>query len=214
MWGEYLPTYTELRLELKIIQQNEEMGRAFGQWYKMRQDLHIYECLNQQHVDALANFLKPYKKILEVGAGNGRLSHFLRERLPDASIVAIDNGSWEIEPLFSVEKMEIDEALEKYQPEIVISCWMPYQADWTPMFRACSSVQGYILIGETDGGCCGTETLWFGEDGENPGYEKDGFTRYDLDELSKWQLCRTDYHYDLDSDWRHSSTVFFKRGAE
>jgi hypothetical protein len=208
MWeAEYLPTYREVVEFCRNMQQGLSL-----EWYKLREEQHMYELHNRDYIDALAKILIPYKNILEVGAGDGRLSHFLRQRLPESKIVAIDNGSWKIEPAFSVETMEIDEALEKYKPDLVISCWMPYSADWTPLFRQCNSVRGYVLIGETDGGCCGCESLWFGQtEGEEPGYIKDGFVRHNLDELRKLQICRTDYYYDLDDDWRHSSTVLFLR---
>ena len=201
---EYLPTYSEV-IELC----KEKTKKSISNWFMYQDETHIYEYLNSDYIDALAKILAPYKRILEVGAGNGRLSHFLRQRLPNAFIVATDNGSWGIEPVFPVEKMEYTEALEKHKPEIVISCWMPYADDWTPEFRGCDSVKGYVLIGETDGGCCGREDLWFGSDGLEPGYERDGFIRHDLDELRLLQVCRSDYNV-LDK-WRHSSTVIFLR---
>lgn len=207
MWeAKYLPTY------LEVVEFCKSMKQGLSRdWYKLRKEQNIYEFHNRDYIDALAKALTPYRNILEVGAGDGRLSYFLRQRLPDSSIVAIDNGSWGIEPVFPVEKMEIDEALEKYKPDLVISCWMPYKDDWTPLFRACDSVKGYVLIGETDGGCCGNEELWFGAEGEAPGYIKDGFARQNLDELRRLQICRTDYYDDLDDDWRHSATVLFLR---
>jgi len=157
----------------------------------------------------MAEMLKDYRVVVEVGAGNGRLSHFLRERLPECNIIATDNGSWEIEPLYPVEQIDVAEALEKYKPEIVISCWMPYTHDWTPMFRASDGLIGYILIGETDGGCCGSDKTW-GFCEEKPEYEEDGFERIDLIELSRLQICRTDYFL-RDYEMLHSSTVFFKK---
>ena len=47
--------------------------------------------------------------------------------------------------------------MKKHSPDIVIFSWMPYQEDSSKDIRKFDSVQEYILIGETDGGCCGDE---------------------------------------------------------
>lgn len=208
--SEYLPTRAEV---LKFCQ-NSQLRHS--EWYKIRDEYRIYEILTQEYVSALAEILQPYKKILEVGAGDGRLSHFLRQRLPNAAIVAIDDYSWGIEPLFQVEKMGIKTGLNKYCPEIVVSSWMPYRVDWTIAFRKCHGLKGYILIGETEHGCCGRASVWRDK------YIQDGFARYDLNELQKLQICRTDYDIICGGEWQkldpendpgNSSTVFFKRAV-
>jgi hypothetical protein len=94
---------------------------------------------------------------------------------------------------------------------------MPYQEDWTKDIRMCDRVKEYILIGETDYGCCGDHWETWGkswpwgvddEGGEKiPPYEVDGFGRKDLDELSDLQVCRTD----SPGNYHHSKTVSFKR---
>lgn len=91
--------------------------------------------------------------VLEVGAGNGRLSHFLRRKLkaPSAStslgtfqVVATDSGGWKlkgadalsaVEDFVPVEKLGFEAALAKYNPDVVLVSWMPMGEDWTEVGR-------------------------------------------------------------------------------
>lgn len=78
--------------------------------------------------------------------------------------IAIDHGGWSIRKNATssdlgvdgyVEKLDYQKALLKYQPDLVLVSWMPMGEDWTRHIRNMKSVQEYILIGETDDGCCG-----------------------------------------------------------
>lgn len=192
----------------------------------------VFEFLNEEHVTALAGYFADRAKsrtadnplvILEVGAGNGRLSHMLRGKLeamvPDkVKIVATDSGDWGLKSDFQVEQLGHQEAMEKYQPEVVVFSWMPYQEDISKDFRSNESVQEYVLIGETDWGCCGDEwetwgLAWSrddeGEGDDTPLHKKDGFERVNLDDISDLQSCRTD----SPGEYHHSSTVSFRRKA-
>jgi len=87
---------------------------------------------------------------------------------------------------------------------------MPYREDFTEQVRGYDSVREYILIGETDGGCCGNEWKTWGYSFINekiPPHELNGFSRHNLDDLSKHQICRTD---EL-GNYFHSKTVSFRR---
>ena len=114
-----------------------------------------------------------------------------------------------------IEQLNHNEAIKKYQPEIIICSWMPYQKDFSKDFRSQKSVKEYLLIGETDDGCCGDDWETWGcswrlnnkSKNQIPPYENDGFKRTDLDKLSALQSCRTDQP----GDYYHSKTVSFKR---
>jgi hypothetical protein len=205
----YLPNYKELLGACMKFHANSMNMRNTILWHAMigKEEAPIFELWNSDYIDGLADYLRSVNAhtIVEVGAGNGRLTHFLKKRLPGVRIFAIDDFSWKIKPVFRVGNMSISAALNKYRPDIVISSWMPYMHDWTPIFRGCSSVKEYILIGETDGGCCGSDDTWNTEN-----HKRDGFARRNLDHLSVMQICRTDY-FDFDSDYRHSRTVAFYR---
>ncbi len=217
---------------------HKQITKAFTnrkQWnqFCFNEENPVFEFFNEEYLNAFADYfigkIQEYGineerplVILEIGAGNGRLSHFLRQKLEERApgqtkVVATDSGAWTLKSDFSVEQLKHDEAMEKYSPDIVVFSWMPYREDSSKDIRKFDSVQEYILIGETDGGCCGDhwETwgqFWSLNDDEIDGekivpYEADGFEREDLDDLSYLQICRTDNL----GDYFHSSTVSFKR---
>jgi len=234
-------TPEELRERLRdpnFLPTREQITKAFTNWeqwikFCFDEEKPVYEFLNEEYLNALADYfvgkIQEYGAseerplvILEIGAGNGRLSHFLQQKLEEKApgqtkVVATDSGAWTLKSDFPVEQLDHKKAIKKYRPDIVICSWMPYQKDWTKDIRMCDRVKEYILIGETDGGCCGDEWETWGqswsrdEDDEGgkkiPPYEVDGFGREDLDELSGLQVCRTDNP----GSYYHSRTVSFKR---
>lgn len=177
----------------------------------------VFEVFNRTHVNALAAYIVDtgYTSVLEVGAGDGRLAKYLSEAIHrvfrrrkekgahprQIRVMATDNGSWNIETVFPVERLDLVGALKKYDPELVIWCWMPI-GDWTYLIRRHPSVREYILIGEAEGGECGNADTW------NPAlFEADGFTRHDLEDISRYQLARND----TDPAHSRSRTVSFRR---
>lgn len=183
--------------------------------------------------------------ILDIGAGDGTLVHFLdmymsekvggqrqstaqtfktnrvQKTLRKPTIIAVDDGSWNIEPKAPVETLDYIEALEKFKPHksgakahqlILITSWMPMFVDWTQSFRD-YQVDEYILIGQKDNGNCGNNWLTWGnedylEDGNEAfaPYKKDGYYRKDLDDLSRLQFSR----FDTKSS-SFSATVSFRK---
>lgn len=191
----------------------------------------VFEVWTKEYIEALVSYLEENfgskhildrPRILEVGAGNGKLTYWLRHYLPEWDIIAIDDASWEWDggeeewenhgvmiDRDIVEEIDYKEALEKYcqdGPVIIICSWMPYEDDWTPDFRRYDDVSAYIMIGESWGGCCGSDSTW---------HDHPDFDQKDL-ELGD-QICRTD---SWTSDGRpndyyrclfHSNTVAFIR---
>ncbi|CAL8464710.1 g4245 [Coccomyxa elongata] len=150
-----------------------------------------YEVWTREYVTALAAYMWQRAEqlelerlvILEVGAGDGRLSAYLQVALaatcPAAGLCAIelrcsDNGSNVLHASSPfrdlVEMLPCEEALGKHRPAIVLCSWMPLGVDWTSSMRACPQVKEYILIGEADGGICGHPMLTWGGDtiGDDP----------------------------------------------
>lgn len=150
--------------------------------------------------------------VLDIGAGDGLLMHCLRDymerkvmglSLTDSrkgkqkrdnrasknnrqtvipKMVATDDMSWKIFAKAEVEKLSVEQALEKYttkastetssngttdetsneRPLVIVICsWMPMGQDWTSLFRK-AGVDEYILIGEADDGSCGDNWLTWG----------------------------------------------------
>ncbi|KAK9804894.1 hypothetical protein WJX72_010609 [[Myrmecia] bisecta] len=108
---------------------------------------------------------------------SAQLAKYLRDRhiWLDAAhtrtleIIASDNGSLGLHansPYRSEVILEAQEdALQTYQPHIVVSCWQPLGVDWTAGFRHTAAVLEYILIGEADDGICGHPWLTWGYTG-------------------------------------------------
>ena len=220
----YLPTHREID---RTFKSKDFISREWSDFCFDEQNP-VFEFLNEEFLNAFSDYLSQRAKelgaseeapitVLEVGAGNGRLTYFLQkkleERLPgQVKVVASDSGKWGIKTAFPVDVIEHKEALKKYKPKIVVFSWMPYGEDYTADMRAETSVEEYLLIGETDGGCCGNEwETWgssYGNDEEVPPYKADGFMRSDLEDLSSQQICRTDQP---SQGYYHSSTVSFER---
>ena len=191
--------------------------KGYGRLSTFAREFAVYEILHENLVQSLANLLSGELLVLEVGAGNGLLSKFLRDAGVNA--VATDNYSWKMKRRAPVRRMRYNTAVDHYNPSCVVCCWMPYGADWTPAFRACPSVQRYVLIGEGSGGCCGSDETWGGhvydeDTGEYQqvpgGFEKDGWSTY---EWPAANLCRTDYRSN-GGVCRHSSIQVFERPQE
>jgi len=224
----YLPTHKDVSQAF-----NSEDGFS-AEWFHFCSDREnpIFEFLNEEFINAFSVYLSSRIEslgasenspitILEVGAGNGRLSHFLRQKLEmlfpgKIKVIATDSGEWELKTSFPVETIGHKEALQKYQPQIVIFSWMPYEEDYTKDFRTTQSVDEYILIGETDGGCCGHNWETWGyawsfdeekEEEKIAPYVADGFERKNIDDVSVHQICRTDQP----ENYYHSSTTSFRR---
>lgn len=234
----------KLREKLKdptYLPKHSEISRAFGSGVDRAKDFQkfcfdqqnpVFEFINTEFIDAFGDYLSERLEviratkdspinILEAGAGNGRLTHFLRQRIESklpgkARLIASDSGKWNLRPTFPVEVLDYDAAVKKYAPEIVVCSWMPYREDFSAAFRASKCVREYILIGETEGGCCGG--MWktwgkkdYSDDEEEikatPPYIEDGFEREDLENISKFQICRRDEP----GNYFHSGTVSFRR---
>lgn len=231
-------TPSELREKLRdpnFLPTRSDISRAFEsgkEWndFCENKEEPVFEFLNEEFITAFSNYLvqrvgglgapedSPIT-ILEVGAGNGRLAHFLQQKLEaklpgKVKVVAIDsNNEWSLKPAFPVEKIDHKTALQKYKPKIVIFSWMPTRDEVTTDFRATDSVEEYILIGEVDGGCSGDGWETWGkptslhEKNMVAPYIADGFEREDLDDISQYQIGRTD----KPRVYGNSQTVSFRR---
>jgi hypothetical protein len=108
-------------------------------------------------------------RVLEVGAGDGRLAHHLQAALraaappggaPAVELFATDSDARGLRggsPCGAlVEVAACDAALlARVAPHLVLACWHPFGCDWTACFRAAPSVREYVLVGEADDGICG-----------------------------------------------------------
>ena len=114
-----------------------------------------YEVFNADHIKALAEYMITRMaeldlsalNVVEVGAGDGRFSHFLRVALAKSSlsgaanvtITATDDNSRGLEQFYAVETCDAAEVMGRFKPDIVLVSWMELGQDWTSTFRACAS---------------------------------------------------------------------------
>ena len=86
------------------------------------------------------------RKALEIAAGDGTLSRFLRDE--GVAITATDDHSWEhaIDFPEDVEKRDAVSALEQHQPEVVICSWPPAGNGFEHRVFNTKSVELYVVI--------------------------------------------------------------------
>ncbi|HEX5364148.1 MAG TPA: hypothetical protein VFW59_07745 [Gallionella sp.] len=106
----------------------------------------IYCFYSQELVGELAEMIGT-RSCLEIGAGDGTLTRFLKNR--GAQVTASDNHGWDnaVDYPDWVVKLDACTALSHYQPEVVICSWPPAQNDFERCVFNTASVQLYIVIG-------------------------------------------------------------------
>ena len=171
-------------------------------------------------------------RVLEVGAGNGELGHYLRRALHarggtgNVSLVVCDSSSdpasRRVGRFGNVEPLDYREALELYKPHLVLASWMPMGVDWSQAFRRCPTVGEYVLLGEFYDGACGHNWKTWGNpafcnafcdgDGDAPSlppHATDGWSTEELPDVSRWMLSR--FASDEEGDVCHSAAIAFRR---
>ena len=120
-------------------------------WQKKRlmplvQPKGIYCFYSSALVDRLAEMLA-FGTVLEIGAGDGTLTRFLKNR--GVPITATDNYAWKHAITYPewVIKQDAREALSAYNPEAVICSWPPAQNEFERHVFSTPSVRLYIVIG-------------------------------------------------------------------
>lgn len=175
----YLPSVMELERIQKNIFAKYEMQQAVQKWQEFCwQYGQSFELITQELVTNLSQIIQSFDfggvekrvvKILELGAGNGRLTHFLKRALPDDEmkkergegkreelarknfqLKAVDNGEMQI---FSrIKGSEVSfaaawQAVQDYQPDIILVSQMPMVYQWRNQGQA--SCWSSDEIGET-----------------------------------------------------------------
>lgn len=193
-----MKTFEEIK---QMILKNEELlftdTKKFSHYYSNRP----YQYWNKEYIEQLSIAIKNLKlksTILEVCAGDGMLSKHLTDN--NIKIVATDDCSWaSVIQGDNVERYDAIKAIEKFKPELVIASWIPFQhsIDYQILL---TKVKHFIFIGETHGGCCGSDYIW-------DNYKNAGYTMTELDDVDRYNLCRTDDKFHIG----HSHTVLFSK---
>ena len=156
----YLPSIQELQTAFPLAESFPTRSTEFPwlnpNFTKTQFKLNNYQVYTQEFIASLGSYLlKRGLPVLEVGAGDGRLTYFLKQQCGDAvSIIATDIKDWEEKGQTNasqdVEKLGYLQAIEKYTtvPTLILSCWMNVDVNWTADFRAQPNLKEYILIGD------------------------------------------------------------------
>jgi hypothetical protein len=163
---------------------------AYGAFNAYCEDQDVYEFLTKEYVEELALHVLESSKallspggggpagskirskivILEAGAADGRLLHFLEQEMAQLDkqlsrrcvFQATDIAPSPRAAAFGVEPIDYRRALKRYQPEIVLCSWMPMGSDWTADFRREANLEEYLLVGQSDHGNCGDNWATWG----------------------------------------------------
>ncbi|MCR8453857.1 MAG: hypothetical protein NDP13_02590 [Crenarchaeota archaeon] len=138
-----LPSYWEVRYIILSL------GKR--RWLRFCSRFSLFNVETAEFVRALSDVLKYLPNLrLEVCAGSGKLSYWLKKFGVD--IIATDDYSWKLRrSRFNVEKLSIEEALEKYNPRTVLGSWIPANEKHGESILSFSSVEYFIDIGEGPG---------------------------------------------------------------
>jgi len=177
---------------------------AGASWLDYCEKHGIYHLCCDEFLDALAETiaaLKP-KSVLEICAGTGELGRGLRRR--GIPIAITDDGSWkDLQLPDDVERLTVQQALEKYNPDCVVGCWVPVDSNLDIAVLRHPSVRFYIYIGQYMNGMVGSDAMW----------QEAGWRASSLPELDKLSICRADY-FTVGSPPRlvqHGRCILFRR---
>lgn len=171
----------------------------------------VYQLPNTEFVHGLSNKIRDIepRTILEVGAGRGIVSKYIGNNL-NKKIILTDSYSWRNNDgrvknmeYTGVLKRSYIEAIEEFEPDLIIASWIPYNECWTKDFRKYPFVKGYILIGEGRGCATGSEEDWHTD-----------WNIQDWEDVDKYGICKTDHGFHMeDSMFRilHTNVTYFER---
>lgn len=118
-----------------------------------------YPLLMHQWIRELAEYLKG-KKVLEVMCGSGLLAYILKNTY-GIDITATDSNDWNKNVIeyddFEIIECDAEKAIEKFDFDIVLMCWPPYESDIAykviKKMRYKKPGKKLLMLGENYGGC-------------------------------------------------------------
>ncbi|EFK09961.1 conserved hypothetical protein [delta proteobacterium NaphS2] len=166
-WNEFiskgkLPSYEWLVNQIFIASELKDGRRDRHRYDRFEAPcnvLDIFQFLSQEFIKHVAESIERMnaQRIIEIGAGDGFLTFFLKRNI---NIHATDNFSRPfIKHQEHVEKIGHKEALEKYNPDLVVINWEEYEGTYSIDVLDYPSVKYMLWIGEPEG-CTGSDDLW------------------------------------------------------
>jgi hypothetical protein len=171
----------------------------------------VYQLPSTEFVHGLSDKIRDIgpRTILEVGAGRGIVSKYIGNNI-NKKIILTDSYSWwnnddhvKNMEYTGVLKRSYIEAIEEFEPDLVIASWIPYNECWTKDFRKYPFVNGYILIGEGRGCATGSEEDWHTD-----------WNMQKWEDVSKYGICKTDHGFHMGDSMfciLHTNVTYFER---
>lgn len=178
---EYLPSVSEI--EQFDFRSDKLSGKFLWNRLTDQPGYAKYEIFTREYVALLAQHLAGVAEhagktnedpleVIEVGAGNGRLAHFVTEILKANGVksvryTACEPGVWDNRrdfddspgTYYKTIPLYTGEAITRFKPDLILTSWMPPATDWTPDFRK-ANVKEYILIGIPHDEITGSPESW------------------------------------------------------
>lgn len=173
----------------------EERGPGWLVWCEREG---VYQVPVLEWLDTLAEVARSLGAVrpLEVGAGDGATGRALRARgLP--LILSDPAGTG------AVQRMDARDALVRHRPDLVFSCWLPFDSGVDAIILADPGVRWYLAVVQAGPGFAGSEALWRAKEWE--------WRR--LEEVDRWSVSRMDYLSGTDQGdhVRHGASFLFTR---
>lgn len=142
----FRPDGTKKPASVRVFRWSWPFVRAKGAFLAAAQAKGTYCFLSGEFVDEVAK-LCGERSCLEIAAGDGTLSRFLRER--GVSVVATDDGSWNRSSSGAPDVLRKDAAtaLADFRPEVVLCSWPPPGNAFEAEVFATETVQAYLVVG-------------------------------------------------------------------
>jgi len=171
------------------------------EYWRFIDDNRVFQFWNQEYTKCLADGIRDRAGpdfVLEVGAGDGMLSYYLRQY--GVNIRATDSGEYCVKVRAEVEITDAISAIRKHRPRMAVASWLPRGIPLDiQIFNA--KVPIIVLIGE-EHGAAGSERFWNEKYWKKVGYEKE------YSKCDRWNICLTDFVVDYRLR-QHSSTAFY-----
>ena len=153
----------------------EEGGKGWLPWCEAHG---IYQLPTAEWVEVLANTIRPLdpKRILELGAGSGALG---RARMDWGICLRMTDPAGDGD----VERLDAAKALSRHHPDMVVSCWLPFDLGAGNIIMADPRVRWHLAIVQEGPGFAGTEVLWRNTD----------WSSRRIEAADHWSISRSDY---------------------
>jgi len=161
-----LPRAFQLDLHLPANHEIQDIVNDYGlQSFYMREtycDKYSYALITKDFIEDLTGIIGG-KTAIEVAAGPGWLSYWLRKRGARV-ILTTDNMSWHKneERIFApgITKGDAAETVLKTNTDFVILSWPYMDKMASKIWEAMAPGQKMVYIGEGEGGCCADDTFF------------------------------------------------------